>query len=318
MDEFDFINNIKKKFASRLIGDDCAVLPLDAESDMLVSADLLVEDVDFRLEWTSPRLLGHKALAVSFSDIAAMGGTPAWALLSFAVPERLWNSSFLDEFYEGWHDLAALYEVELAGGDVSRTPGGLVVDSIVGGSVPRGRAVLRSGARLGDSIYLSGPLGGAAAGLKMLDLGERYSPEKTDAGSQMILKQLRPEPQLRLGAVLQAGSIANSMIDLSDGLSSDLSHVCRASGVGAKIFAEEIPFDTALLDFTGSIDGALDLAMNGGEDFELLFTADPQKISEAGVGDIFRIGEITGNAGVIEVVSGGRVERLEPRGYRHF
>ena len=318
MDEFDFINNIKKTHSLNLIGDDCAVLPKDAETDLLVTADMLVEEIDFRLDWTTPRLLGHKALAVSLSDIAAMGGVPGWGLLSMGVPENLWNSTFLDEFYEGWHELARLYDVELAGGDVSRTPSKLVIDSVVGGTVPKGNAVLRSGASAGDGIYVSGPLGGAAAGLKLLQKGELYSPTRTDPRSGVLVKQLRPLPRLGLGIQLQESNLATSMIDLSDGLSSDLAHLCRASRTGARIFAEEMPFDADVFEVAGSIDAMLDLALNGGEDFELLFTADPEEISDARIEDIFKIGEITENPGIIELVRNGATEVLHPRGYRHF
>lgn len=318
MDEFDFINNIKKKHSFNLIGDDCGVLPKDSETDLLVTADMLVEEVDFRLDWTAPRLLGHKALAVSLSDIAAMGGHPSWALLSVGVPEELWNSTFLDEFYEGWHELAATHGVELAGGDISRTPSKLVVDSVVGGTVPHGKAVMRSGASPGDAIYVSGPLGGAAAGLKLLESGVRYSHESSDASSGMLLKQLRPMPRLWLGNQLQETALATAMIDLSDGLSSDLAHLCRASATGAKIFAEEMPFDADLLEFAGSVDAMLELALHGGEDFELLFTADPEKLFEAQIRNVFKIGEITENTGIIEFVRSGAAEMLPAQGYRHF
>ena len=318
MDEFDFINNIKKKHSLKLIGDDCAILPKDAEADLLVTADMLVEEIDFRLDWTTPSLLGHKALAVSLSDIAAMGGAPSWALLSIGVPDELWDSSFLDEFYEGWHELAATFGVELAGGDVSRTPSKLVVDSVVGGTVSKGKAVTRSGASPGDAIYVSGPLGGAAAGLKLLQSGIRYSPEVPNAISGMLLKQLRPLPQIILGKQLQKIGLATAMIDLSDGLSSDLEHLCRASKTGARIFAEEMPFDAELLEFAGSVDSMLELALHGGEDFELLFTAHPEEIFDAEIGDVFKIGEITENIGIIELIRSGETETLPARGYRHF
>ena len=318
MNEFDFIKNVKKKYSLDLIGDDCAVLTKDAEFDLIVTADMLVEEIDFKLEWSSPRLLGHKALAVSLSDIAAMGGSPSWALISIGVPEGIWSTKFLDEFYEGWHELASHFDVDLVGGDVSRTTNRLVIDSIVGGTVAKGGAVMRSGAKPGESIYVSGPLGGAAAGLRLLQEGVRYSPDSSDARSQMIRKQLRPLPQLRLGNQLQAEGLATSMIDLSDGLSSDVAHICRASGTGARILADEMPFDPALLEIAGSVGAMLELALNGGEDFELLFTADPEKILAAGLQDLFRIGEVTDTPGVIEVTRGGSSELLPAKGYRHF
>ncbi|MBL8122496.1 MAG: thiamine-phosphate kinase [Pyrinomonadaceae bacterium] len=318
MNEFEFIKNIKKKYGLDLVGDDCAVLPKDNENDLLLTADMIVEEIDFKLDWTTPQLLGQRSLAVSLSDIAAMGGDVTWGMLSIGVPEHLWEPRFLDAFYEGWHDLAAMYEVDLVGGDVSRTTNRFVIDSIVGGIVPKGKAILRSGARCGDGVFVSGPLGGAAAGLKLLKEGMRYDPKSSDPQSLMILKQLRPLPQLRLGKQLQEDGLATSMIDLSDGLSSDIAHICRASGTGARIFAEEMPFDADLLEVAGSVDEMLELTLHGGEDFELLFTGNSEKISAAGLSDVFRIGEITDNPGVIEVVRGGTTELLPAKGYRHF
>ena len=318
MDEFDFINNIKKKYSLGLIGDDCAVLPKDGENDLLVTADMLVEGIDFRLDWTSPRMLGQKALAVSLSDIAAMGGVPAWGLLSIGVPESLWESAFLDEFYEGWNELAESFEVELAGGDVSRVPDRFVIDSVVGGAAPKGRAILRSGASPGEAIYVSGPLGSSAAGLRLLQNGERYSPQNQNSHSGSLLKHLRPLPRIRLGIQLQENALATSMIDLSDGLSSDLAHICRSSQVGARVFAEDMPFDAETLEAMGSIEAMLELALHGGEDFELLFTAKEEKILDAELGNVFKIGEITGKAGIIELVRNGTAEILPARGYRHF
>src|SRR6187549_4011793 len=134
--EFEFIKNIKSRYSLNKIGDDCAVLPKDSETDLLITADLLIEDIDFRLDWTTPELLGRKALGVSLSDIAAMGGKPTSALVSIGVPDELWDSDFLDRFYEGWHAMAGQFGVELIGGDVSRSPDKLVIDSIVLGEVP--------------------------------------------------------------------------------------------------------------------------------------------------------------------------------------
>ena len=315
MNEFDFINNIKKKYSLGLVGDDCAVLARDGQSDLLVTSDMLIEGIDFRLDWTTPQMLGHKALAVSLSDIAAMGGTPSWGLLSIGVPEALWSTGFLDEFYEGWHELARLHDVELAGGDVSRASSAFVIDSTVGGFVVKGKAIKRSGASPGEAIYVSGTLGGAAAGLKQLNEGLRGSP---DVLPSMMRRQLRPFPQIQLAKRLQIYGLATSMIDISDGLSSDLAHICQASNTGARVYADKIPFDADLLDWAGSFEGALELAMHGGEDFELLFTADPEKLFAAGLAGVTRIGEMTGNPGNIELIRNDEVRPLPPLGYRHF
>jgi thiamine-monophosphate kinase len=309
MNEFEFIESVRSKYSLYKVGDDCAVLPKDAENDLLVTADMLVEDIDFRLDWTTPESLGHKALAVSLSDIAAMGGTPKWAMLSLAIRETLWNSDFLNSFYAGWHELAIEYDVDLVGGDISRTPDKFVIDSFVGGDVPKGKAIMRSGAKPGDAIYVTDALGGAAGGLKLLEDADKIS----DAAAKLIDKQLRPTPQLTKAKLLQGLNILTSMIDLSDGLSSDLAHICHQSRVGAKIYADSLPIDRDLLTFFPP-ETCLDMALNGGEDFELLFTV------SAGSGDVpgTCIGEITADTEIIHIHRNGRSEVLTPKGYKHF
>ena len=313
--EFDFINNIKERFALRHVGDDCAVLPKDERTDQLITVDLLVEDIDFRLEWTAPQLLGHKSLAVSLSDIAAMGGTPKWAMLSIGVPEHVWNSDFLDAFYEGWGELAGRFGVELIGGDVSRTPDKIVIDSIASGEAERGKAVLRSGARAGDSIYVTGPLGGAAGGLFLLESGQTPA---TDAQETLVARQLAPTPQVEIGKMLRENGLATSMIDLSDGLSADLFHICKSSGVGAAIDRSLIPVDPDLAALSLGPDDALDLALSGGEDFQLLFTCppddDPRPISP----NIKKIGVVTANVGIVQLTDNEKITEIFPKGYRHF
>src|SRR5215213_1659564 len=141
--EFEFIRNIKEKYALRHVGDDCAVLAKNVETDLVITADMLLEDIDFRLEWTTPEMLGHKALAVSLSDIAAMGGTPKWAMLSIGIPADVWSNKFVEKFYEGWFALAKLHKVELIGGDVSRTPDKIVIDCVAAGETKKGKAIKR-------------------------------------------------------------------------------------------------------------------------------------------------------------------------------
>ena len=315
--EFDFIYHIKKSFGLDRVGDDCAVLPKSDQADLLITADMLVEDVDFRLGWTTPEFLGHKALAVSLSDIAAMGGRPTFAMLSIGVPERLWNGEFLDTFYTGWHCLAREFGVELVGGDVSRVPDKLVIDSIVLGEAGRGRAIPRSGAKPGDKIYVSGRLGGAAGGLFLLESGNRHGQELNPAEQGLIDRQLRPRPRLDIShAIAKVG--ASAMIDLSDGLSSDLAHICESSGVGARIFFDRLPIDDRLAPVFDSDDRRLHFALDGGEDFELLFTLDAEKILPAGSGDLTCIGEITANSGKIELIRDGVASEIKPKGYQHF
>lgn len=314
--EFDFIQSIKLKYGLSRIGDDCAVLPKDAETDMVVTADLLVEGIDFRLDWTTPEYLGHKALAVSLSDIAAMGARPDWAMLSIGVPPGLWGDHFLDMFYTGWNELAAEHGVELVGGDISRVPDQLVIDSIVAGSLPHGQAIQRSTARPGDGIFVSGPLGRAAAGLILLKEGVRIN-SADDVEMPLILRQLRPEPRIAIGEYLRANRIATAMIDISDGLSSDLTHLINSSGVGARVIADSIPV-TDGKEPSRPLTEALENALHGGEDFELLFTADPKRIAGHHQTNLFCIGEITSNTGLIELMIDGQCQTLEAKGFRHF
>lgn len=317
--EFELIEKIRQKYSLRRIGDDCAVLPKDSKTDLVVTADLLVEDIDFRLDWTTPEFIGHKALAVSLSDIAAMGARPVWAMLSIGVPEKIWKTDFVEQFYEGWFALAKKFDVELIGGDVSRTPERIVIDSIAAGEVKKGKAILRSGAKSGDSIFVTGELGGAAAGLKLLEKGERYGESKY---KKLLLRQLKPNPQTEIGQILGAKNLATAMIDLSDGLTADLFHICRESKVGAGIFSDKIPFHKKLPSITKSFDDKFDLALKGGEDFELLFTTDPRKIfrlqKEFKNHQISHLGEVTANVEIIELNTGKKTQALEPKGFRHF
>ena len=315
--EFEFIKNLRERYELSSVGDDCAVVPQSSDLDLVVTTDLLVEGVDFRLDWTSPELLGHKALAVSLSDVAAMGGKPKWSLTSIGVPETLWNSDFIDRFYKGWHALADGYGVVLIGGDVSRSPDKFVVDSVVGGQVPRGKAILRSGARPGDAIFVTDSLGGAAGGLQLLEKGIQYV-DASDWQQRLIERQLVPLPRVAEGGMLLEKGIVNSMIDLSDGLSSDLHHICEASGVGAEIEAAAIPVDDDLKQFTSSSREQLDFALHGGEDFELLFTVPEEKISELELGGFSRIGSVTANVGVIELRTASGNVILHSSGFRHF
>lgn len=317
--EFDFIQNIKNKYGLAKIGDDCAVLPKDDKTDMVVTTDMLVEDIDFRLDWTTPEFLAHKSLVVSLSDVAAMAGTPVWVLLSIGIPESLWQSDFIGRFYEPWHNLSARFGVEIVGGDISKTPEKVVINTVVGGEVSRGKAVLRSGAKPGNAIYVTGELGGAAGGLQLLENGFRYGvgPERIWR-KHLMRKQLKPWGQGRMDNLLRDVEFATAGIDISDGLSSDLEHLCRESGVGARIFAKRIPVNRWLRGLTKSETERLDFALNGGEDFELIFTVEENNFLPPPDSVFRHIGEVTANAGIIELIRDGKSEILEPKGYRHF
>ena len=381
MNEFDFIQRLRdqtrsRKHSSRLvkgIGDDASVISQLAGRAVVVTTDLLAEGIDFYREATPPRLLGHKALAVSLSDIAAMGARPLWSLVSIGLPDDVWNDTFKDEFFEGYLTLADEYGVTLSGGDVSRTLQQIVIDSILLGEVSSGAAVLRSTAQPGDQIYVTGALGGAAAGLKLIEMGARIRrqeaggrlPEEgegrgtsptvregslseppADRGPQagrplgvavaggpgrseddaiqtLLLRHLRPHPRVGWGIVLGEERLAGAMIDISDGLSSDLAHLCRESNVGALIQSAQLPIDKDVIKLCGR--RALDplaLALHGGEDFELLFTVHPENAARLpkrvdGV-SISCIGEITNEPGQIRIAEKNRVWDLPQKGFEHF
>ncbi len=334
--EFDFINRIRRRAekggsAAGLgtgIGDDAAVIRQFAGCDTVITADLLVEGIDFLRDEITPRLLGHRALAVSLSDIAAMGARPRYAMISIGVPREVWNSPFVDELYEGIFALAESYRIKLIGGDVSRTPQHIVIDSTIIGECRRGRAVLRSGARPGDHIFVTGWLGGAAAGLRLMLDGARLPQthvkrRQSPVIEQLLLRHLRPVPRVRWGATLGKERLATAMIDLSDGLSSDLAHLCSESGVGALVEAARLPVDPLVAQIFGrrALDPLL-LALHGGEDFELLFTARPRDLrrlpKRVGGIPVTYIGDVTDRRGRVLLAEGSRVSKLEPGGFEHF
>ncbi|MFN2501483.1 MAG: thiamine-phosphate kinase [Pyrinomonadaceae bacterium] len=320
--EFEFVRNIKRKHDLRRVGDDCAVLPKDGEVDLVVTADLLVEDIDFRLAWTTPEMLGHKALAVSLSDVAAMGAVPKWAMISIGVPTDLWETDFLCGFYAGWHALSSQFGVELIGGDTSRSPDRLVIDSVAAGEVSSGKALVRSGAVSGDLVVVTGTLGGSAGGLQLLEAGGQYGTEAALWEQNLLLTHLKPSPQIALAMSLQRNGMVRSMIDISDGLLSDLEHICSSSSVGARIVAEQIPIHPDLAKVIGSEEDRLELAINGGEDYQLLFTVsieDFDRLLSTSDERIFTvIGEVTGKVGIVELVRSGKASVVESKGYRHF
>lgn len=329
--EFDFINSIRKRVTTSIvtgIGDDAAVFRSNSGKETVVSVDLLVEDIDFRRTTTPPYLLGHKALAVSLSDLAAMGSRPLWALISIGVPEDIWQTDFVDRMYDGWLELANRYGVQLIGGDTSRAHEHIVIDSIAIGECSAGLAVKRSGARPGDHVFVTGSLGAAAAGLRLIERGAHLAEQNlADEDSQkldhVLLRQLRPEPRVGWGIVLGEERLATAMIDLSDGLSSDLNHLCEASKVGALIDASLLPIDERVVELCGrrALD-PLQLALHGGEDFELLFTVKPENAARLpkrvdGV-EIKRIGEITAASENVRISEGTRTWDLKPGGWKHF
>ncbi|HKU26265.1 MAG TPA: thiamine-phosphate kinase [Candidatus Sulfotelmatobacter sp.] len=293
------------------IGDDCAVLKASAALDLLVTTDFSLEGIHFRRDWHSAESVGHRCLTRGLSDIASMGGSPTAAFLSLAVPRSL-HQRWVAAFFRGLLKLANQYHVILAGGDTAESPDRILADIMVLGNVPKGRAILRSGARPGDRVFVSGELGGAATEIARLrsGLGRAVS-------ARGYIRHFDPQPRIELGKALLRDRIATSMIDISDGLSTDLAHICEESRVGAEIIAASIPRARV---GRPQREVGLELALHGGEDYELLFTVRgakrvPRKL--AGV-VLTEIGRVTSGRGILLRDVNGKPRKLAPRGWEHF
>ena len=313
MKEADIVARVRELFPQRGakvgIGDDAAVV-----GEHVVTTDLLIEDVDFTRA-IPLRYVARKSLAVNLSDLAAMGALPAFAVVALGLPP--WTHEHLDELLEALATMAGQYDIDLVGGDLSRAEKLTIAITAIG--YVEHRPLLRSGARPGDRVYLSRPVGGAAAGLWLLQHG--WSIDSGPAGVpyaqrefsfSAIRRQVDPEPEVRLGRGLAQTDKVTACIDVSDGLSSDLHHLCDASGVGADIERERIP---VFPDLVGSGLPVEECVLHGGEEYALLFTS-PVRESElsAKVGrPVYAIGKISGDKGVR--LNGAP---LEARGFEHF
>ena len=274
--EFGLIERIRKRVGEGSavlgIGDDCAAYEVPAGELLLTSADLLLEGVHFRTAWSTFYDLGCKAVAVNVSDIAAMGGTPRAIFLSLAAPAAL-PVADLEELIAGVAEEAGAYGAELLGGDTSRSPGPLMLAITVQGSVPESELVSRSGARPGDRIWVSGSLGDSALALAELQGGR--TPSDDLAG-----RHHRPQARLALGRALARKGLASAMIDVSDGLLSDLGHVLKASAAGAVVDVRRLPLSKSFRRHLEGQPQVLGLALQGGEDYELLFCSPPDRVAE--------------------------------------
>jgi len=289
----------------RGIGDDCAVLRPRAKHDLLVTTDLCLEDVHFRRAWHPAPCVGHRCLTRGLSDIGAMGGEPVACFVSIGLPPAL-PQKWADGFFSGLLALVRQFGVSLAGGDVSSSEK-IMADIVVTGQVPLGKAVPRSGARPGDRIYVTGELGGAAATLKQLYAGQNVRPTRAD-------RHFYPLPRLHAGQWLRKHG-ASAMLDLSDGLSVDLAHICEESRVSAVVKVDSLPI---------AKQADLQLALHGGDDYELLFTAPPKvKIPRSLAGlRITEIGTIYPARDSRTPLSiqhpDGLIHALKPAGWQHF
>src|SRR5918994_614308 len=266
--EFGLIERVRRTLPTSRdvglgVGDDAAWVRAKTAT-FLIIADLLLEDVHFDLSWTSLSDLGYKTLAVNLSDIAAMGGVPAYLTLSLGIPKQL-TSEKLDQFYRGIRSLAMEHNVAVVGGDISRADK-LLISACLVGHAPY-RPVRRSGAKLRNDIYVTGTLGDSALGLQLL---KSKVPRKKVA-AYLITRHHKPTPRVGVGALLARKRLATAMIDVSDGLLQDLGHICTASLIGARIWEETLPLSSAYRALAGKNETRYALA--GGEDYELLFSA---------------------------------------------
>ncbi|MGB9429750.1 MAG: thiamine-phosphate kinase [Gammaproteobacteria bacterium] len=317
MDEFELIRhylcaqNAQRDDVRLGIGDDAAVLRVPAGQELAVSVDTLVAGVHFPAGLAADAV-GHRALAVNLSDLAAMGAEPAWALLALTLPET--DERWIAGFARGLFALAQDFNVALVGGNLARGP--LNVSVTVHGFVPTGQALTRSGAGPGDQIFVTGHLGDAAAGLQKLQA--RADAHARDA---CIRRFAFPEPRIEVGMALRG--IASAAIDISDGLAADLGHILEASGVGARLDVECVPLSSALLKH-GSREQAQTLALVGGDDYELCFSVPSERLamleSRKDKLDctVTGIGQVTEVLGLRCVGKNGMDWKLNDLGYKHF
>lgn len=332
MGELDLIEQIRRDFPSTKrvtlgIGDDCAILRPPSGCEVLVTTDLTLEGRHFRRYSHPPESVGHRCLARGLSDLAAMGATPLAAFLSLALPGAMLAESsgrdWVARFFNGLRALAEMHRVPLAGGDTSESAGGknalILADIVLVGSAPMGKALQRAGGAVGDALYVTGLLGGAAAELSALLRRQRrvLKVDSTEGHPQLF-----PEPRLDVGEALLRRGLATACIDISDGLSTDLAHICRASGVSAEIELTALPIHPLARKL--DLKAALQAALHGGEDYELLFAESasvPMPVSLAGV-PITRIGTLTrrrsGRPLMTTIAADGSRTELQAGGWEHF
>jgi thiamine-monophosphate kinase len=312
------------------IGDDCALLRPRRGQELAVTTDLSIAGRHFRLDWHPPEAVGHRTLARGLSDLAAMGARPVAAFLSLGLPGELIRSSkarsaWVDRFFDGLLALAEASKTPLGGGDLAESPV-VAADIVLIGEVPRGRALLRAGARPGDLLYVTGRLGGSAAGLaRLAELAEQAGLAPGQPGQPGRLKiprglepllapHLYPQPRIAQGLWLERHGLATAALDLSDGLSTDLGHLCEESGVAAEVDAAALPIHPA---------ASLAQALDGGEDYELLFTARPtarlpRRIGGIAVTKIGRIVKLRPGRLAATLITPQGPQPIEARGWQHF
>lgn len=329
--EFALIEELHRRFGKTGrgvvlgIGDDAALLRVSPKKDVVVTTDLLVEGIHFTFTTASHEDVGYKAAAANISDIAAMGGRPQHLFVSIAIPPTH-RPSQIQELYRGIMAACRPHGIQLVGGDTSASPRDLFLNVTLAGSVGSGKALRRDGARPGDLVYVTGTLGDSLAGLELLTAPSSRVEKRQGVMNLLVSRHLRPEPRVDIGRVLSTRGLATAAIDISDGLSGDLVHLCRQSGVGAEIEVQALPVSAALETYARrrGADPA-DLARRGGEDYELLFTVAPRNIPKitslgrAAACRITRIGVVrTKRAGMRYRDRTGRLRPWTNVSYEHF
>lgn len=325
--EFGFIDRIaplgliRPEGVVKGIGDDCAVIGLDESRCLLVTTDLLVERVHFRREWGGPEIIGAKALAVNLSDIAACGGVPRDAFISLAIPDDI-DVEWLDGFYAGMSALARDHDVNLLGGDTTGSRSDLVINVALTGEAKREEVLFRHTARPGDLIALTGPIGESGAGCEIL-LTAPALPQ--DVSVRLKRAHLEPRPHIKEGRILAQSRACTAAIDVSDGLSSDLGHLCQDSGVGAIVYEDRIPVAAELRQAGRALEkDPLAWILNGGEDYVLLAAIKPSMVQ--GLEEemqrrhcaLLVIGEFVSTPGMGLMRADGAVRSITPAGWDHF
>jgi len=317
LEEFALIRWIQQQVGSGShlslgIGDDCSVQPQQEGQDLLTSTDLLIEGIHFKREWTSMFDLGRKSAAVNISDIAAMGGTPQSLFLGIGRPKEI-SDAEIEAFISGFLAEVKTYDAVLSGGDTCASPGPLMISVTVQGTVTTGEAICRQGASYGDAVYVSGSLGDSALALDLLQRGQkpdRYLAERFHT----------PSPRVTLGQKLSERQLATAMLDISDGLLADLGHLLAASAVGAELELSKIPLSKSFQKAL-SVDPALiDLALAGGEDYELVFTSPLKDLAEQIDSNyaVTRIGVISQEPGLRIRQINGDLYQCQRGGFDHF
>ncbi|MEK9629582.1 MAG: thiamine-phosphate kinase [Nitrospinota bacterium] len=329
--EFGLIKRLSKKFKHQAkgtilpLGDDCAAYSTNSSKNQLVSTDALVENIHFKLSTISPEQLGQKSIAVNVSDIAAMGGVPTRVLITLGISKNI-STSFLDKLYQGIQKSCKLYKIELFGGDTVSSPKNFFINITIIGEALRGKLITRKGAKVGDLIFTTGTLGDSSLGLKLLS--QKNWKCSTPSWKYLLQKHFTPTPRLKESELLvRSNCKITSMIDISDGLAQDLQHICKQSGVGARICEEKLPKSSAFSKVC--IDNklkSLPFILNGGEDYELLFTLAPDGVKnlyrqfEKAEALVTQIGEVTQSSNKVSIRrKNGKMEALpQSSGFNHF